>query len=91
MTPKKLKTKNNSLYTKGVREIAHPKKLERNELIKKIFAILMTICLMAGALSITAFAAEETSAIKVTIGSATKTFDSFEDGWNYANIIVRDD
>ena len=29
--------------------------------MKKIFAILMTICLLAGALSITAFAAEETT------------------------------
>ena len=52
--------------------------------MKKIFAILMTICLLAGALSITAFAAKSTSVIKVQIGSETKEFDDFEDGWNYA-------
>ena len=52
--------------------------------MKKIFAIFMTICLLTSVLCITAFAAESTSVIKVQIGSKTKEFDNFEDGWNFA-------
>lgn len=52
--------------------------------MKKIFAIIMTICLLTSALCITAFAAESTSVIKVQYGSETKTFENFEDGWNFA-------
>ena len=52
--------------------------------MKKFLAIIMTVFLMAGALSFTAFAAKSTSVIKVQIGSETKEFDDFEDGWNYA-------
>ena len=60
--------------------------------MKKIFAILMTICLLAGALSITAFAAEELPApaegtlIRVTAIKGEDTvligdYTNFEDGW----------
>ena len=57
--------------------------------MKKIFAILMTICLLAGALSITAFAADEPV---MTVSGMTKDgttvkiadYTSFEAGWNFA-------
>ena len=60
--------------------------------MKKIFAILMTICLLAGALSITAFAAEELPApaegtvIRVTAIKGDEIvlvgdYTNFEDGW----------
>lgn len=52
--------------------------------MKKFLTILMTVCLMVGTFCITAFAAESTSVIKVQYDSETKTFDSFEDGWNFA-------
>ena len=64
--------------------------------MKKIFAILMTICLLAGALSITAFAvevsADEPAAGTVLRISAQKNsslvviddYDNFQDGWNDA-------
>ena len=63
--------------------------------MKKIFATVMTICLLAGALCITAFAASDVltiSAIKrgtpnpVVIGS----YDNFEDGWNAAMKLAGD-
>ena len=72
--------------------------------MKKIFAILMTICLLAGALSITAFAAEEpaegvvmrVSGVEQTTQNAFTTtflqdFDNFQDGWNYAMGIAGDE
>ena len=56
--------------------------------MKKIFAIFMTICLLAGALSITAFAADEPV---MTVSGLTKDgpvkigdYTSFEAGWNFA-------
>ena len=52
--------------------------------MKKIFTIIMTICLLTSALCVTAFAAESTSVIKVQYDSETKTFDVFDDGWNFA-------
>ena len=61
--------------------------------MKRIFAILMTICLLAGALSITAFAADEPAAgtvmrVRRQRGSNEPTFvadyDNFEEGWNEA-------
>ena len=64
--------------------------------MKKIFAILMTICLLAGALSINAFAvetpADEPAAGTVLRISAQKNdslvviddYDNFQDGWNDA-------
>ena len=61
--------------------------------MKKIFAILMTICLLAGALSITAFAEEAPVAgtvmrVRRQSGSNEPTFvadyDNFETGWNEA-------
>ena len=63
--------------------------------MKKIFATLMTICLLAGALSITAFA-EEAPAKRVVLSvSAQKrdgtivpiengNFKNFEEGWEAA-------
>ena len=51
--------------------------------MKKLLTILMTICLMASVLSISAFAAEE-EVIKVQYGSEAKGFSVFEDGWNFA-------
>ena len=72
--------------------------------MKKIFAILMTICLLAGALSIAAFAAEKTLPapakdilLRVTAIKGDDTtvlvgdFKSFEDGWNKAMEIAGDD
>ena len=69
--------------------------------MKKIFAIIMTICLLVSALSataITAFAADEPLAGTVLRVSALKgedtevigDFDSFEDGWNHAMGIAGD-
>ena len=63
--------------------------------MKKIFATLMTICLLVGALSITAFAAEELPApaegtlLRVTAIKGDETvlvgdYTNFEDGWNKA-------
>ena len=63
--------------------------------MKKIFAILMTICLLAGALSITAFAAEAPAEGVVLSVSAQKrdgtivpiengNFKNFEEGWEAA-------
>ena len=60
--------------------------------MKKIFAILMTICLLAGALSTTAFAADEPATGDVmTVSGLTKDgpvkiedYTSFEAGWNFA-------
>ena len=56
--------------------------------MKKIFAVLMTSCLLAGALSITAFAADEPV---MTVSGMTKDgpvkiadYTSFEAGWNFA-------
>lgn len=64
--------------------------------MKRIFAILMTICLLAGALSITAFAAEETlpepaegTLLRVTATKGDETvlvgdYTNFEEGWHDA-------
>ena len=52
--------------------------------MKKIFAVVMIVCLMASLLCITAFAAEADSVIKVQYDSEVKEFSAFEDGWNYA-------
>ena len=67
--------------------------------MKKIFAILMTICLLVGALSITAFAAEETTdklpapaegtLLRVTAIKGDETvlvgdYTNFEKGWTEA-------
>ena len=60
--------------------------------MKRIFAILMTICLLAGALSITAFAANEpATGVVMTVSGLTKDgpvkikgYSSFEAGWNFA-------
>ena len=57
--------------------------------MKRIFAIIMTICLLAGALSITAFAAD---GVVLTVSGLTKDgtpvkiedYTSFEEGWNFA-------
>ena len=76
--------------------------------MKKIFAILMTICmticLLAGASSITVFAAEapaegvviRVSGVEQTSQNAftttfLKNFDNFQDGWNYAMDIAGDE
>ena len=64
--------------------------------MKKIFVILMAICLMAGALSITAFAAEEAlpepaegTLLRVTATKGDETvlvgdYTNFEEGWHDA-------
>ena len=60
--------------------------------MKKIFAIIMTICLMASALCVTTFAAESTDDFVITVsaekedGTVVKLEDytSFEAGWNFA-------
>ena len=61
--------------------------------MKKIFAILITICLLVAAFCITTFAAEAPASDVVLRVSALKTDDttvlvddytSFEDGWNAA-------
>ena len=61
--------------------------------MKKIFVILMTICLLAGALCVTAFAEEAPAAgtvmrVRRQSGSNEPTFvadyDNFEEGWNEA-------
>ena len=59
--------------------------------MKKFFTIIMTICLLTSALCITAFAAESTSVIKVQYDSETKTFDVFDDGWNFAMETAKDE
>ncbi len=59
--------------------------------MKKIFAVLMAICLMAGALCVTAFAAEADGVV-LTVSGLTKDgtpvkiedYTVFEDGWNFA-------
>ena len=52
--------------------------------MRKIFALIMTLCLLVGALCVTAFAAEANSVLKVQYDSEVKEFGVFEDGWNYA-------
>lgn len=68
--------------------------------MKKIFAILMTICLLAGALSITAFAAEPGSDVVIRVRAQKKNgdivelengdFKSFVDGWEAAVDLAND-
>ena len=62
--------------------------------MKKILSILMTICLLVSALSVTAFAASDVLTISaivkgkpVVIGS----YDNFEDGWNAAMKLAGDE
>ena len=60
--------------------------------MKKFFAMIMTICLMASALCVTTFAAESTDDFVITVsaekedGTVVKLEDypSFEAGWNFA-------
>ena len=60
--------------------------------MKKIFAMIMTICLMASALCVTTLAAESTDDFVITVsaekedGTVVKLEDypSFEAGWNFA-------
>lgn len=60
--------------------------------MKKIFAIIMTICLMASALCVTTLAAESTDGFVITVsaekedGTVVKleNYPSFEAGWNFA-------
>jgi hypothetical protein len=60
--------------------------------MKKIFVIIMTICLLAGALCVTAFAADEpASGVVMTVSGLTndgpvkiEDYTSFEAGWNFA-------
>ena len=62
--------------------------------MKKFFAMIMTICLMASALCVTAFAADEPAAgVVLTVGALKEEdgslvvisdYDNFEDGWNFA-------
>ena len=60
--------------------------------MRKIFVILMAICLMAGALCVTAFAAEPADGVVLTVSGLTEDgtpvkiedYTSFEAGWNSA-------
>ena len=59
--------------------------------MKRIFVILMTICLMASALCIATFAAEPADGVVLTVSGLTKdgavkieSYTSFEAGWNFA-------
>ena len=52
--------------------------------MKKFFAILMAICLMASLLCVPAFAAGSSAVMKVQYGSEVKEFSVFDDGWNHA-------
>ena len=67
--------------------------------MKKIFAIIMTICLMASALCVTTFAEEAPAAgtvmrVRRQSGSNEPTFvadyDNFETGWNEAMELADD-
>ena len=72
--------------------------------MKKLFAIIMTICLLAGVLCVPVLAADapaagvvlRVSALKKTASNTLETqvlkdFESFQDGWNYAMEIAGDD
>ena len=68
--------------------------------MKRILAILMTICLLAGALSITAFAADEpATGVVLTVSGIKKDgttvkikdYTVFEDGWNEAMELAGDE
>ena len=72
--------------------------------MKKIFAIIMTICLLASSLCVPALAADAPAAgVVLRVSALTKTdsntsktqvledFESFQDGWNYAMKIAGDD
>ena len=60
--------------------------------MKKIFAIIMTICLMASAFCVTTFAAEATDGLVLRVSAlkddgsleVIEEYDSFETGWNFA-------
>ena len=52
--------------------------------MKKIFAMIISVCMMASLFCLTVFAAEPNSVIKVQYDSAVKEFNVFEDGWNHA-------
>ena len=63
--------------------------------MKKFLAILMTICLLASALSVTAFAASDVLTISAIVKGKTApvvigSYDNFEDGWNAAMEIAGD-
>ena len=69
--------------------------------MKKIFAIMMTVCLLAGALSITAFAEEAPAPGVVLRVSATvkdgwenvkiQDYTNFEEGWEAAVTFARNE
>ena len=60
--------------------------------MKKIFAMIMTICLMASALCVTTLAAEATDGLVLRVSAlkddgsleVIEEYDSFETGWNFA-------
>ena len=52
--------------------------------MKRFFAILLTVCLMASALCITVSAEGSSSVMRVQYGEEVKEFDIFDDGWNFA-------
>jgi hypothetical protein len=78
-----------------------PKKQKGNLPMKKIFAIIMVICLLASTLCITAFAADDAPAAGTVLRVSAlkkdgttivviKDYDNFEDGWNYAMELAGD-
>ena len=52
--------------------------------MKRFFAILLTVCLMASALCITVSAEGSSSVMRVQYGEEVKEYDIFDDGWNFA-------
>ena len=64
--------------------------------MKKVLAILVTICLLAGALPITAFATSDVLTVSAIVkGKADPvvigSYDNFEDGWNAAMKLAGDE
>ncbi len=64
--------------------------------MKKFLAILMTICLLASALSVTAFAASDVLTISAIVKGKTApvvigSYTNFEDGWNAAMKLAGDE
>ena len=58
--------------------------------MKKIFAFVLTLAVIATMLCLAVSAAESTAVMKVQYDSETKEFDIFDDGWNFAMETAKD-